>query len=172
MKGTRKAPRCMAGLLLLTSMGCGLWNSGKKTSQEQHVQSLEEKSMGLVAQHKRSTLTESFSFRQDSSGNQYQIMIWPKGKIVFSADSGFRGEAERVLISGKKTAYGTAAAALQKKEQDTGKIALHTSGRKAVNSATTTLSTAPIPWWKWALALAGLLGLLVLYKKYNRYTRP
>jgi hypothetical protein len=54
----------------------------------------------------------------DSADNSFSMELWPKGVFTYSAAQGFKGEAEKILISGK-TKRGTASSMQENYSADT-----------------------------------------------------
>ena len=90
---------CMMALFI-TLHGCGVINkTDKKTEQsksssnhsEQTTTTLEDESAGKSLQ---------MFFEKDDVQSAYAVQLWPKGAFKFSAENGFEGEAEQIIISG------------------------------------------------------------------------
>jgi hypothetical protein len=103
IRPTRNIPKVtllVAAVLLLFS-SCGGMRNVDRSSE--HMRSKTDSSMkvrqlALVQENKAS---ESLVLINDSLNNRYQVLIWPRGKFSYSAEKGFEGTAEKILISGR-----------------------------------------------------------------------
>lgn len=156
--------RCSSFLLcvglasfLILIYGCSLFKNAKKTTEDLSMVSQSDTMLKTFEEKDWTKYVNGNFLYQDSVKTGYSIVIWPKGSFSFSADLGFSGEAEKVLISGTEASFGTSATALELKEQDKGKLETTAS---QTEKATTDLKTATVVStvsWKWVLA-----GLIIL----------
>ncbi|MEH3113528.1 hypothetical protein [Pedobacter terrae] len=84
-------------------MACGLILSAcstlknKKTSATQALQSYSHQQENM----KQLSWAKSNTLLVDTSNSEYVVQITPLGKFLYSAEKGFEGMAERVVLSGK-----------------------------------------------------------------------
>lgn len=90
----------MAGLVLLLSACGGIRNVEK---HGEHTKSSSDSSLSVlqVQVQQKAKALEQLTVKTDSTKRSYIIQIWPKGKFSYSAEHGFEGMADKILISGK-----------------------------------------------------------------------
>jgi len=87
--------------LALTISSCGLMKKTEKKVNESKYLSAQTKQMNEVTEASDSGKTIKMVFEKDDMQSAYSVQLWPKGSFRFSAENGFEGEAERILISGQ-----------------------------------------------------------------------
>lgn len=85
-------------LLIFVLFGC---SASQKLKQQQKLLQ-EQKEVKSLAALQQLYLTNRLLL-QDSTQSAYRVEIWPIGKFSYSADSGFVGQAQQVLINGAIT---------------------------------------------------------------------
>lgn len=111
----------------------------------------------------------SVSFQQDSSDTDYSIQIWPKGTFSFSAEKGFSGEADKVLVTGRVKTGSSSTDKRSSIVQYKGKVRQTRTedNKKVVDQKLKTKRSSPS--WKWVIASLAFLGVVscFLYTKMN-----
>ena len=98
----------IACCLLSAVVGCRLFKNVKTTSAFDERNFKVQEQASLSAAQLVQTDQHMVEWRLDSSQNSNVVQIWPKGRFRFSTDSGFEGEAEKLVLTGnfRKTAAG------------------------------------------------------------------
>ena len=157
-------------LVLLTVLysSCGLFKNTKSNVDLVHQEAEYNTESKMLDSKDWMRTTGRLDLYADSSLHQYAVRLWPKGSFAFSADQGFIGEADSIVIMGSLTAGSASAGVLNIQEQDEGKVELGTTvaGRQSIDqkSKVKVQETS----WVWVagiLALVYLLFCIVLYKK-------
>ena len=157
-------------LVLLTVLysSCGLFKNTKSNVDLVHQEAEYNTESKMLDNKDWMRTTGRLDLYADSSLHQYAVTLWPKGSFAFSADQGFNGEADSIVIMGSLTAGSASAGVLNIQEQDKGKVELGTTvaGRQSIDkkSKVKVQETS----WVWVagiLALVYLLFCIVLYKK-------
>ncbi|MBE5320018.1 hypothetical protein IM793_12670 [Pedobacter sp. MR2016-19] len=71
-----------------------------KSNETLHTQKLQSNSLNRENTNQQSWATES-TLLIDTSNSEYVVQITPLGKFFYSAENGFEGMAEKVVLSGK-----------------------------------------------------------------------
>ena len=125
--------------------------------QKMNQISRQETSLQLQEHHNLDSKAGQLSVYKDSSNLQYSIQIWPRGTVSFSPETGFAGEAEKILIKGK-AAVGKVASSLNTVEQhhqSNQQVVLRQKAKDVLHQMSKVVKSSPA--WKWQLA-----GLIVL----------
>jgi hypothetical protein len=145
--------------LILTS--CQLFEKEKLTSKAQG----QKEELQLVQQ--RNTLSQKNDLVLiDSSHNDFELMLWPKGKFTFSVANGFEGEAERILIKGKQTKQ-KVLNITQETKQDSTQFKANYSNEKASSITVKKNKISAGYNWFLLLVLPVLYGFYWLNKRYK-----
>lgn len=161
--------RAMAAVVLTLVPGCSLWRSPARTTKLNTGMS-ERSMLEMTEQKDRKRDATALFLHQDSAKHRYELLIWPKGKFSFSADSGFSGEAAQVMLSGSRQDFGWSAGATELKEVDKGKLTLAQEKHNKSDVQRQTVATAAGSGWKWLLAgmlCMGLFGVWLYWKTKN-----
>lgn len=155
-------------LLAVFHSSCGLLKNTKSNVEVVRQESEYKSETKLVNYKEWSRTTGSLNFYSDSSLQTYAVRLWPKGSFTFSADHGFSGEADSVIILGSLKGGSTSAAILNIKEQDKGKVEINAAqtGKQSTDQKSKVKEQETS--WIWVigiLALVYLLLCMVLYKK-------
>jgi len=147
---------------------CGLFKNTKSNVDLVHQEAEYNAESKMLDNKDWMRTTGRLDLYTDSSLHQYAVTLWPKGSFAFSADQGFNGEADSIVIMGSLTAGSASAGVLNIQEEDKGKVELRTTvaGRQSIDkkSKVKVQETS----WVWVagiLALVYLLFCIVLYKK-------
>lgn len=100
----------------------------------------------------------------------YQVEIWPKGAFSLTDESGFLGEASKVLISGTANRAAAAKVLEERKTADQQLQSADWKNTEKVKRLNTEKVTQNSPSWKWILLLL-ILGAGVLYGFRRFYKR-
>ena len=89
-------------LVILMACSCSLLKQHSKTTEQTFTNSTEETVAGSVLESTRKNAGEQIVYSQDSTDTDYAIHFWPKGKVDFSAEGGFAGEFDSIMITGRQ----------------------------------------------------------------------
>jgi cobalamin biosynthesis Mg chelatase CobN len=105
-------------ILLAACTACSLLKKSSREIEQKKV--LAERQISVAAESKTEAQIHAGSVLliNDSADNYFSMQFWPKGVFTYSAMEGFKGEAEKVLISGK-TRRGTATSKQENYSADT-----------------------------------------------------
>jgi cobalamin biosynthesis Mg chelatase CobN len=105
-------------ILLAACAACSLLKNSSREIQQKKV--VAERQVSVAAESKTEAQIQAGSVLliNDSADNAFCMQLWPKGIFTYSAIEGFKGEAEKVLISGK-TRRGTATSKQENYSADT-----------------------------------------------------
>lgn len=174
--------RGLANVIMLISfsfllcLGCNLFKNTTTDLYKSHELTEADTRLSTTAQKENISMAGSVSFHQDSSDMDYSIQIWPKGLFSFSAEKGFSGEADKVMVTGKVKRSSVSSASSSSLHQGKVKIKQQLSQQRKKVSDLKTKSKKSKPSWKWLVAgLAFLTALCCfLYSKvkifFNRRT--
>ena len=141
-------------------------SSYRKSDQESSYQinkSLLEKRDWL---NKRSGIT----LYADSSNQDYTIQLWPKGRFSYSAETGFTGEADKVLISGRSNKGSSSSRMVHAEESDQGKTEIQTNLKEGASSSQKDKLKKSSVSWKVVLAFTVLI-LIAAWAAYRKITK-
>ncbi|WP_316831926.1 hypothetical protein [Pedobacter aquatilis] len=138
---------------------CGTLKS--KQLQSQHFgQRLRSASFSQLQQSEKQHLLIS-----DSLNGTYAIEIWPKGAFSYRMDSGFKGEASRISISGSSVRSTLS----QQETESAGSQQIKSLREEKQNLKTTqsssTKAVVKVPFWIYLLAGLITVGLGLYYFK-------
>lgn len=94
------AAGCLIGLFI-TLHGCGLLNKTDKRTEQSKSSSDHLEQSKTTMEDDSSGKSLQMAFEKDDVQSAYAVQLWPKGVFKFSAENGFEGEAERIVISGQ-----------------------------------------------------------------------
>jgi len=157
-------------LIVLLIYSCNLLKNvaTDKSLNRSNSKSSSERSLSSGFDRERDI--DFFSSRKDSGNQQYQVTLWPKGQFSFSQDSGFRGEADRIDITGTASSLRTATTAMKGEEKLKVQEELTTLNQQ--NLAEEQSHKQKNTSVSWKLLLMVVLGILALqfwlYKKIKR----
>jgi hypothetical protein len=111
------------GLLIIASACNLLKNSGSSNVSSTELNAMQNT---VSASEQKDCLSKSgqleFTVADDSS--TYTVQIWPKGVLTYSAENGFSGEAERMIMNEKRSKSSKIMRQQQLEEHDKGKVEL------------------------------------------------
>ena len=157
-------------------LGCNLLKHTTSDLYKSHELEETDTRLSTTAQKENISMAGSVSFHQDSSDIDYSIQIWPKGMFSFSAEKGFSGEAEKVMVTGKAKSGSVSSVSSSSFHQDKVKIQQQLSQQRKKVSDLKTKSKKSKPSWKWLVASMAFITALCcfLYSKvkifFNRRT--
>ena len=141
-------------------------SSYRKSDQESSYQinkSLLEKRDWL---NKRSGIT----LYTDSSNQDYTIQLWPKGRFSYSAETGFAGEADKIMIRGKSKKGSSSSKMVRTEESDQGKTEIQTNLKEGASSSQKDKLKKSSVSWKVVLAFTVLI-LIAAWAAYRKITK-
>ena len=102
-------------------------------------------------------------YQKDSSQAAWQIQLWPKGRFMFSADKGFEGEAQKILITGLHQSGSSLEERNTSREErklavESGvkqKVKVESAAKKEVVSASLS--------WKWIVILLFIAAAVIIW---------
>lgn len=151
----------IAGLcLLLTS--CTLLKNLTKTRQEETESTRMDTEVQSLSEVNRDLKSTSVSFHRDSGNLKYMVELWPKGNFVFSPQSGFKGEASKILISGSASNVSLGGSLMDRHDQGQEKaktVLKKKIDNKAKNVVAKTNRSVS---WKWIIAVIVTLTIFLL----------
>ena len=88
-------------ILLAVCAACSLLKNSSHEVEREKASA--ERQSNVAAENKTEAQVHAGSvlLMSDSADNYFSMQLWPKGVFTYSAAQGFKGEAEKVLISGK-----------------------------------------------------------------------
>jgi len=158
--------------LLLFIYGCGtLKNTSSDATESAHL-SRNQQSLQQQEEDGLDSTGTKLSISRDTASMEYDMQIWPKGKVSYSSETGFTGEAEKIFIHGKfntgsSSSSSDAAAKHKKRKRST---AIKQTDKTTVNQSSQSKKSSPA--WKWQLAgliVVALAGWFVYNKLKNRF---
>lgn len=157
-------------IILMTVMysSCNLFKNTKSNVESVSLESEYKVESSLIDSRDWMRTTRSINLYSDSSLQTYAVTLWPIGSFSFSADQGFSGEADSVVILGSLKGGSTSALTLNTIEQDKGKVeveATTTSKQQLNQKSKVKEQKASWIWVAGILALVYLLFCMLLYKK-------
>lgn len=87
--------------LSFTIHSCGLMKKTEKTTEYSSAMLDSSSHTKSISSQENNTNSLRMVFKKEDVQLAYQVQLWPKGKFTFSAEHGFEGEAERIVISGE-----------------------------------------------------------------------
>ena len=142
-------------------------NSNKHIAQQQ---SSYQASGHLVENRDWLNRSRALTFYADSSNQDYTIQLWPKGRFSYSAEAGFSGEADKILITGKSTSGSSSLAKVDSEESDRGKTEIQTNLKAGTSSSQKDKLKKSSVSWKVILALT-VLVLIAACFAYRKITK-
>ena len=142
---------------------CRLFKNVKTTSASDEQYWKVQERASLSAAQSVETDQHMVEWRLDSSQNSVVVQIWPKGRFRFSTESGFEGEAEKLVLNGnfRKTAAGFMAKDSTVKVQNQLKAEISGKKEKKMENKHTVKTEKPAFWVMIGLVVVIGLGLLV-----------
>ncbi len=156
----------MLTLGLLSLFSCNILRKDKLT--------LKRLSQNEERQHygKNHSLSEHSQLKlSDSNHNDFTMMLWPKGKFVFSVANGFEGEAEKIVLLGTQTKVELLEARQQYK-QDSTVYKASAIKQKERSSIIEKEKKSLVYTWAWVLILPVLYLIYWFSKRKNRVILP
>lgn len=154
-------------LLLSLSVGCGLFSNTRASKEKAYLRQANKTDLEILEQKNLIKDSTGFIFYADSARHDYTIQFWPKGRFTFTAENGFSGEADSILIKGssrEQVGY-SRMVRLQEKDQGSVKGKLLASNKTSLEHTVKTNSV----WWKWIgdglILIVSIVVLLYLFKK-------
>lgn len=89
-------------VLVLLLAGYALFRQNQQTAKSSIDESLKSQANSSTQTNLWSNRNE-LRYRTDSIGADYKIYFWPRGQLNLSAEGGFTGEFDSVLLFGKRT---------------------------------------------------------------------
>ena len=145
-------------ILLVTVTGCGMLRDTSKTAEADHQLLQRSSDLKVESAHEQIKKGSSVLLFSDSSNQDYTLQVWPKGRFSYSASSGFEGEAEKVLVSGKlkQSGYGSVMSGLEETSKSQTKFSREKQSKMASGrKLTVSKKTVSLKW-----VIVGVVALL------------
>ncbi|WP_316839124.1 hypothetical protein [Pedobacter gandavensis] len=139
--------------------GCSLVRNTKKAFAEEQIVTNKKTTLKLDATKESVEGKRLMAQFRDSSGHSYAVEIWPKGSFSFDNESGFSGEATKVLISGKQDKLISGALKLEGKTLTKELRSVEEKATERLNTQKREKLIQNSPSWKYILALFVLTAL-------------
>jgi hypothetical protein len=152
-------------MMFLFSFGCSLLNSSKVITEQS--KQIHESNTDLTFSEKKDMTRKSTDFvlYSDSMHRDYRIQFWPKGVFTFSAEKGFIGEADSILISGRNRDRFSYSGMTRFEETDVGKVEGKFKQRaQVVSNQQAKIKTGSVS-WLWVFA--GLFAAVICLWRYK-----
>jgi cobalamin biosynthesis Mg chelatase CobN len=94
-------------ILLAACAACSLLKDSSREIEQEKAAAERQINVATESKTEAQVHAGSVLLINDSADNSFSMQLWPKGVFTYSAALGFKGEAEKLLISGK-TKRGTA----------------------------------------------------------------
>jgi cobalamin biosynthesis Mg chelatase CobN len=94
-------------ILLAACAACSILKDSSREIEQEKATAERQINVAAESKTEEQIYAGSVLLINDSADNSFSMQLWPKGVFTYSAMEGFKGEAEKVLISGK-TKRGTA----------------------------------------------------------------
>lgn len=141
---------------------CGLLRNSSKYTSETEDKSLDHFDARFLKEKEIQTELSITSHFKDSTNQDYEIQIWPKGTFSFSKDKGFTGQAEQIWIKGKSGRLMNGGITSRKLEQSKESLLLANQQSKLKVTGKKELSKQTSPSWK-VILISALLILVVVW---------
>jgi cobalamin biosynthesis Mg chelatase CobN len=105
-------------LLLAICAACSLLKNSSRKVEREKASAARQSNVAAENITEAQVNAGSVLLINDSADNSFSMQLWPKGVFTYSAALGFKGEAEKLLISGK-TKRGTATSKQENYSADT-----------------------------------------------------
>ena len=162
--------RLVAAGWLMVLASCSIL---KNTDSNKHIaqqQSSYQASGHLVENRDWLNRSRALTFYADSSNQDYTIQLWPKGRFSYSAETGFTGEADKILITGKSKSGSSSLAKVDSEESDQGKTEIQTNLKAGTSSSQKDKLKKSSVSWKVVLAFTALI-LVAGWAIYRKLTK-
>lgn len=145
-------------IILFFLASCGVFNRSAKTTSKSFDKSSAEQTLQLNS-GKRSNL-DAYQLRlhNDSSETAYRIQFWPKGMINFTADGGFAGSFDSVLVTGNQRRQGKSTLMSRTHLQEEQSASAHLEDKMQQNSGIKKEEKVSTPDWN---MIAGFLIIII-----------
>ena len=145
----------------------------KNSDSNKHIaqqQSSYQASGHLVENRDWLNRSNALTLYADSSNQDYTIQLWPKGRFSYSAETGFSGEADKILITGKSKSGSSSLATVDSEESDQGKTEIQTNLKEGTSSSQKDKLKKSSVSWKVVLAFTALI-LIAGWAIYRKITK-
>ena len=155
---------CILSISVILS--CGMLQRSVKETNDFESERLISTALQQQNHLEKQTEAESVTFYADSTNHQYQVQVWPKGDFSFSADKGFQGKANKVLITGNLKGSSKGAGKTKTGQKVTDQSRYNQQSKNEVKSAqsSVTKKRSPSAWWLLGAVLLLSAGILTYYK--------
>ena len=123
-----------AGLVVFTS-SCSILKNTDSSYRKSDQQSSYQVNRSLLEKRDWLNKRSGITLYTDSSNQDYTIQLWPKGRFSYSAETGFSGEADKILITGKSKSGSSSLATVDSEESDQGKTEIQTNLKAGTSSS-------------------------------------
>jgi len=149
--------------LFYFAMSCGMMQHATTTTDKSTEQFSSTADLSRSSLMDKTDETQSLTFYTDSTNQSYAVQLWPRGPFKYSASTGFEGEAEKVLISGKVAGLKKGNSTTDFKSKQTGhaELKLETASKGKASQTAVIKNVTPSPWW--ILGGLTLLGALLFF---------
>lgn len=165
---------CLLSWIVFIVIGCSLFKdvATQRNMKKEMIKSSKEEDLKLSLS--RTKQDRVFLLTQDSGNSRYQVLLWPKGQFSFNTETGFVGEAEKLMIEGNVSSLKTSMASKISKESEETGAELNASERESSTTKDTGKLRSTSVSWKWVL-VTGLIAVMLiawLYRKFKRINLP
>lgn len=153
---------CCLGLVGLL-WSCNLFRHTKTVTDKMHSSQLDNTSFDFLEEKDWLSQSGNYAFDVHTNAADYRIQFWPKGMFTYSPETGFKGEADSVVLIGSAAGNKIAISSSVLAEQDKGKLktAYVHQEKSMVDLAEKQKSTSPS--WKIILPVCCLVLLVLAY---------
>ena len=151
-------------LLVLLCFGCGLFKNVKtQTVSDQESFKVDER-VSLAVSNDVQTDQHVVEWQLDSAGHHSIVQIWPKGRFTFSADAGFEGEADKVMVSSDSWQAKVKLSLKDSTVKSSDELKFNGSRKEAVKAEkkNTVKTETPAFWLLMGLTVLAIAGVLIL----------
>jgi hypothetical protein len=162
---------CLFTGCMLLVMNCNLFKNTATDTQKSHALSTAVARVNVAEQKDWLSRSGSVTYHRDSANLDYTIRIWPKGVFSFSAEQGFSGEADQVLVTGKAKSASVSSDLILSSQQDKGRIQQQVRIKKKDMADQKIKIKKSAPSWKWIIAGLALMCVIccLSYTRLKRF---
>jgi len=149
--------------MILTS--CSLMNKTTKNSEAHQYEMTSNNSLKTDLQQEKLTLTDSVFDSDQINTTSFDVFLWPKGNLKFTADGGMEGNFDSVLVKGQRAQKTKTHGKLLRKITDKSALLTQIEEQKKEKVEEKKLSKKSLPDGKFILAILILVIILLIYAK-------
>ena len=147
-------------------LSCAMLQKSEKVTHKSEDKIESSSQLQGKSNTEKTATAELLTFYTDSADHQYWIQLRPKGEFTFSAATGFKGQADKVLISGsvKSSKRGGGLTKTDQKEKIQTEINLQTKSKDFSQKSSASKKTVPSVWWVLGALILVSAALVIFYK--------